>query len=80
MQVVRIQTNHHRIPPPKILSDSTYPQISSFDLVLVTLETDSGVSGTGYVKTIVDGSAVVGVLDGVLSSIQPHGYSPSLIK
>ena len=69
MKLTAVETAHYRIPLPKPLSDSTHARIASFDLVLVTLHTEEGVTGVGYSKSIEDGTAIRKVVDQVLAPV-----------
>jgi L-alanine-DL-glutamate epimerase-like enolase superfamily enzyme len=69
VKITAIETTQYRIPLPKPLSDSTYASIPSFDLLLVFVHTDAGISGLGYTKSIVDGSAIKAMVDRVLAPV-----------
>lgn len=69
MKITRVETAHYRIPLPKTLSDSTHASIQSFDLVLISLHTDEGLTGLGYAESIVDGTAIKAVIDRVLRPV-----------
>ncbi|RMF87047.1 MAG: mandelate racemase/muconate lactonizing enzyme family protein [Nitrospinota bacterium] len=72
MKITGIETVQYRIPLPKTLSDSTYTSISSFDLLLVSLHTDAGISGLGYTKSIADAAAIKAMIDRVLAPLLLH--------
>ncbi len=46
-----LKTRLFQVPLPEVLSDAKHGDHHSFELVTVTIETDDGVSGTGYTYT-----------------------------
>ncbi len=71
MKITRIESNHYRIPLPTVLSDSTHGDISHFELVVVKIATDHGLTGVGYTYT-------VGAGGGAIQSLISRDLSPML--
>ncbi len=78
MRVTDVDVSHYRIPLSRAMSDSIHPIIDGFDLILVRLDTDDGISGIGYAKSIVDGRSIGAVVDHVLAPLL-RGADPLLI-
>ena len=62
MKIEKIETNHYRIFPTKVLTDSTHGEITFFEVVTVNVQCDSGQEGLGYTYTVGKGGAAVRTL------------------
>jgi len=62
MSLREIRADHHRIPLPVALSDSTHGTIREFELVTVRLRDSDGAEGVGYTYTVGAGGAAVHAL------------------
>lgn len=69
MRITDVDVSHYRIPLARPMSDSIHPLIDGFDLILVRLQTDDGISGIGYAKSIVDGRSIGAVVQHVLAPL-----------
>jgi len=62
MTITHLAVDHHRIPLPVVLSDSTHGDIAEFELVTVRLRDAAGAEGVGYTYTVGRGGAAVTAL------------------
>lgn len=54
-----VETTHYRLPLTHPMTDATHGVMTHFEVVMVTLETESGLRGTGYTYTIGHGGAAL---------------------
>lgn len=59
MKLVAIETKHLRLPLTHPMIDATHGVMTHFEVVLVQLETDTGLQGTGYTYTIGHGGEAI---------------------
>src|SRR5215472_18336793 len=59
MTITHLAVDHHRIPLPVVLSDSTHGDITEFELVTVRLRDAAGADGVGYTYTVGRGGAAL---------------------
>lgn len=59
MIITDLETKHFYIPLTTVMTDSTHGDMSHFEVVMVRLETDAGISGLGYTYTIGQGGAAI---------------------
>jgi L-alanine-DL-glutamate epimerase-like enolase superfamily enzyme len=70
MTISSIQAGHYRIPLPVTLSDSTHGEMSSFELITVRVNTDSGEEGVGFTYTTgVGGGAILSLIERELTPL-----------
>lgn len=62
MRVAAVQSDHYRVPLPRVLSDSTHRAISHFELVTARVRDEAGLEGVGYTYTVGRGGAAVHAL------------------
>jgi L-alanine-DL-glutamate epimerase-like enolase superfamily enzyme len=62
MPIKEVRADHHRIPLPTALSDSTHGTIRGFELVTVRVRDADGAEGVGYTYTVGAGGAAVHAL------------------
>jgi L-alanine-DL-glutamate epimerase-like enolase superfamily enzyme len=62
MQIRDVKADHFRIPLPAAVSDSVHGLMSEFELITVSIGTDSGVEGVGYTYTVGCGGASIWAL------------------
>lgn len=59
MNIVAIETTHLRLPLAHPMTDATHGVMTHFEVVMVQLETNEGIQGTGYTYTIGHGGAAI---------------------
>jgi L-alanine-DL-glutamate epimerase-like enolase superfamily enzyme len=59
MKIVAIDTKHLRIPLAHPMTDATHGVMTHFEVVMVQVETNEGLQGTGYTYTIGHGGAAI---------------------
>jgi len=70
MSISSIQAGHYRIPLPVVLSDSTHGEMTSFELITVRLNTDSGEQGVGFTYTTgIGGAAILSLVERELAPV-----------
>jgi L-alanine-DL-glutamate epimerase-like enolase superfamily enzyme len=62
MRIAALWSDHHLIPLPRVLSDSTHGAIRHFELVTVRVRDEGGGEGIGYTYTVGRGGAAVHAL------------------
>ena len=70
MKIQHVETALYRIPLSRTLTDSRHGQMTEFEVVLVRLETSTGVRGVGYTYTIgVGGGAIQALIDDAIAPL-----------
>lgn len=59
MLIKSVETRHFHLPLTHPMFDATHGEMTHFEVVMVTLETDTGHRGTGYTYTIGHGGAAL---------------------
>lgn len=62
MKIREVKADHFRIPLPTVLSDSVHGVMPAFELVTVSIRTDSGAEGVGYTYTVGHGGSSIRAL------------------
>jgi len=64
MNIVSIATKHFRLPLTHPMTDAMHGNMTHFEVVMVQIETDQGLQGTGYTYTIgLGGEAIRSLID-----------------
>ena len=70
MIITGLETKHYRLPLTTTMTDATHGDMTHFEVIMVRLETDTGVEGLGYTYTIGwGGDAVRSLIDEALKPL-----------
>lgn len=72
MIIQNLLTKHFRIPLPTMMSDSTHGDMTHFEVIMVSVESQGGTQGVGYTYTIGQGGAAI-------KSLIEEVYKPLLL-